>query len=191
MTKRDPTRLKINKLEAQMMKDKAKLAKLRSQAKPEPVSDYNLQLPSGKSAKLSSLFGKKNELILIHNMGVSCSYCTLWADGFNGQIKHLESRAAFALESPDSARTLGAFQKKRGWNFPVVSSKGSSFRKDVGYENSDGDFVPGVSVFMKKNGKLFRVSDATFGPGDNFCVTWDLFDLLPGGSGDWEPKFRY
>ena len=182
---------KIKKLEAQMLKDKAKLAKLRSQAKPELVSDYEFQGPSGKSVKLSSLFGKKSELILIHNMGVSCSYCTLWGDGFNGLYPHLENRAAFVLESPDSAKTLGAFQKKRGWKFPVVSSKGSTFRKDVGYENSDGDFVPGVSVFIKKSGKIFRVSDATFGPGDNFCVAWDLFDLLPGGSGDWGPKFRY
>jgi hypothetical protein len=36
-----------------------------------------------------------------------------------------------------------------------------------------------------------RVSDTGFSPGDDFCALWHLFDLLPGGAGDWQAKYRY
>ncbi len=26
---------------------------------------------------------------------------------------------------------------------------------------------------------------------DDFCALWHIFDLLPGGAGDWDPKFTY
>jgi len=182
---------KIKKIEAKMMKDKAKLAKLRQRLKPELVKDYPLHLASGKSVLLSDLFGTKKELILIHNMGSSCPYCTMWADGFNGLIHHLEDRAAFVIETPEAPKTVSAFQKKRGWKFQMVSSQGSSFRKDMGYFDKEDGYCPGVSTFVKKGGKIYRFSDSIFGPGDNFCAVWDLFDLLPGGSSKWEAKFKY
>ena len=187
----DQSRAVIKKLEEKMMNDKAKLAKLRAKLKPEPVEDYTFKDLNGKSVKLSALFGKKNELILIHNMGSSCPYCTMWADGFNGLVHHLEDRAAFAVESADAPKTISAFKKKRGWKFNMVSSDGTSFRKDMDYADKDGDPMPGVSTFIKKGGKIYRFSDSGFGPGDNFCVTWDLFSLLPGGYSDWDAKFKY
>jgi len=30
-----------------------------------------------------------------------------------------------------------------------------------------------------------------FNPGDDFCALWHIFDLLPGGAGDWQAKYRY
>ena len=181
----------IKKLELKIAKEKAKLAVLRDKVKPEPVMDYVLQTVAGKPVKLSSLFGKKNELILIHNMGSSCPYCTLWADGFNGMVHHLESRAAFVVESPDHPKTVAKFKKNRGWKFEMVSSEGSPFRGDMGFFHEKDGYCPGVSVFKKKGNKIFRVSESIFGPGDNYCVAWDLFDLLPGGAGNWGPEFNY
>jgi hypothetical protein len=35
------------------------------------------------------------------------------------------------------------------------------------------------------------VSSAGFEPFDDFCALWHIFDLLPGGFGDWRPKFSY
>ena len=40
---------------------------------------------------LLDLFGDRDTLLAIHNMGQGCRYCTLWADGFNGLLPHLES----------------------------------------------------------------------------------------------------
>ena len=103
----------------------------------------------------------------IHNMGKGCPYCTLWADGFNGVAKHLEA-------------------------FNMASAHGTSFAKDLGFQAKDGSYRPGVSVFRKqKNGMIVRVSKAQFGPGDDFCSVWHLFDLLPRGRTGWEPKFTY
>ncbi|HEY4822831.1 MAG TPA: hypothetical protein VIH83_04000 [Candidatus Bathyarchaeia archaeon] len=50
----------------------------------EKVREYVLTDSEGGKAALSTLFGKKDDLILVHNMGRSCPYCTMWADGFNG-----------------------------------------------------------------------------------------------------------
>ncbi len=180
----------IEKLENEIKKSKAKLASLRKKIKPELVEDYSLLSDNGKSILLSSLFGKKSELILIHNMGSSCPYCTLWGDGFNGLIHHLENRAAFVIETPETPKTIAAFKKSRGWKIKMVSSKGSSFRKDMGYEY-EGDPAPGVSTFIKKNKKIYRIADTGFGPGDNYCSAWDLMDLLPGKALNWGPKFKY
>jgi predicted dithiol-disulfide oxidoreductase (DUF899 family) len=63
------------------------------------------------SVQLSDLFGEHEDLIVIHNMGVSCPYCTLWADGFNGLIRHLEDRAAFVMVSPDPPDIQKEFAK--------------------------------------------------------------------------------
>jgi predicted dithiol-disulfide oxidoreductase (DUF899 family) len=51
----------------------------------ERVEDYEPLGWGNKKVRLSSLFGKKDELILIDNMGQGCPYCTMWADGFNGR----------------------------------------------------------------------------------------------------------
>lgn len=175
-----------------MAQDKERLCRLRDRAKPELVSDYILQTSSGKKIRLSQLFGRKKELILIHNMGASCPYCTLWADGFNGILPHLQNRAAFVVESPDRPKTQTAFKKRRGWKFDMVSSHGTSFRFDIGYaDEKDAGYWPGVSTFVKKGGKIYRHADSVFGPGDNYCAAWDLFDLLPGKGTDWEAKFKY
>jgi predicted dithiol-disulfide oxidoreductase (DUF899 family) len=182
----------LRQVEAEMMKQKSRLAKLRKALPLLEVKDYELHDSSGKETSLSRLFGKKKELILVHNMGTSCPYCTLWADGFNGMLQHLENRAAFAVESPDSPKVQGRFRKSRGWKFQMVSSAGTLFRKDSGFETREGDPQPGVTVFVKDaKGKLFRASSSYFGPGDNFCSLWDLFDLLPKGSDDWQARLKY
>jgi predicted dithiol-disulfide oxidoreductase (DUF899 family) len=70
----------------------------RAQAsiEPEEVQDYEFVTPHGK-ARLTALFGDKDMLFVIHNMGTSCANCTMWADGFNGVFEHLRDRAAFAV----------------------------------------------------------------------------------------------
>jgi predicted dithiol-disulfide oxidoreductase (DUF899 family) len=95
-------------------------------------------------------------------------------------IKHLEDRAAFVVESAQDPFTQRQFALDRGWTFRMVSSKGTSFKKDMGYADAKNSPSPGVSVFTKDaKGKIQRVSDSELGPGDNFCVLWDFFDLLP------------
>ncbi|MSP49446.1 MAG: DUF899 domain-containing protein [Alphaproteobacteria bacterium] len=167
-----------------------KMRTVQAALEPEQVADYALAGAKGE-VMLSELFGDKNELIVIHNMGRSCVYCTLWADGYNGVYDHLADRAAFAVSSPDAPAVQKKFAKSRGWRFPMVSHKGTRFAKDLGYGSEEKGWVPGVSVFRRKGKKILRVSDTACGPGDDFSAVWHFFDLLPEGPGAWSPKYKY
>jgi predicted dithiol-disulfide oxidoreductase (DUF899 family) len=181
----------INSLEKKILESKQRLAELRRNQPPEEVADYLLTESKGDIAKLSDLFGAHNELILIHNMGKTCPYCTMWADGFNGLREHLENRAGFAVVSPDNPETQREFASGRGWKFKMYSAMGTSFIKDLGFEDEKGDYWPGVSTFAKKDGKIYRIAKDFFGPHDNYCSAWHFFDLLPEGVSGWQPKFNY
>ena len=156
----------------------------------EQVNDYEFLNSDNQKTSLSKLFGSKKDLIIIHNMGNSCPYCTMWADGFNGLLPHIEDRTTFVVSSPDDSTTQKKFAKSRGWKFQMISTRGTSFAKDMGFEQ-DGMPKPGVSVFYKKDGKIIRVGRDDFGPGDNYCPTFPLFDLLKDGTNNWQAKFAY
>jgi predicted dithiol-disulfide oxidoreductase (DUF899 family) len=166
-----------------------KMRALQQQVEPEEVGAYEFATPGGK-VSLADLFGGRDSLFVIHNMGAGCPYCTLWADGFNGILPHLENRAAFVVSSPDTPETQAKFKASRGWRFRMVSHRDTSFAADMGYRGEHG-FLPGVSVFKRDGGRVLRVSDTGLGPGDDFCSLWHFFDLLPEGSGDWRPRFNY
>lgn len=164
------------------------LGEFRQQAAKCVVQDYKFHRPDGTPVKLSELFGKSDELVIVHNMGERCQYCALWADGFIGFSRHLQSRCAFVLASPDSPESLSAQIKLRGWNFPVVSQAGSSFAHDMGYEPTPGTYWAGLSTFQRaSDGVITRFSSGQFGPGDEFCSVWHVFDMLPRGINGWEP----
>lgn len=168
---------------------KKEMAEAMKAGLPEVVEDYTFTNVDGNPVKLSELFGDKSELLVIHNMGSSCPYCSLWADGLTGFTKHILERTAFALCSADDHATAKAFSEKRGWNYPVVSGKANGFAQAMGFESPDYGVMPGVSAFHKAaDGTITRTGKDHFGPGDSYCGIWPLFDLLEGGAGEWEPK---
>jgi predicted dithiol-disulfide oxidoreductase (DUF899 family) len=162
---------------------------LQETVEPEEVADYQLAGAEGP-VSLSALFGDKDTLFVIHNMGTSCPNCTMWADGFNGVLAHLENRAAFVVASPDDPQTQAEFARSRGWRFRMVSHRGSDFAERMGYRSEKG-WLPGVSVFRKSGERVLRVSDARLSPGDDFCSVWHFFDLIPEGPAGWRAKFNY
>jgi predicted dithiol-disulfide oxidoreductase (DUF899 family) len=184
------TRTKLAAMRERIAAIREDMRQLQATIEPQPVEDYAFAAPSG-SVRLSQLFGDKAELFVIHNMGKRCVYCTLWADGFNGIYDHLADRAAFVVTSPDRPEVQRAFAEERGWRFPMASHDGTSFAADMGYRADNGGFLPGVSVFGKRNGRLVRLSDTRLGPGDDFCALWHFLDLLPEGRGEWQPRYRY
>jgi predicted dithiol-disulfide oxidoreductase (DUF899 family) len=125
-----------------------KMRAAQAAIEPEEVRDYEFARPSGK-VKLSKLFGDKDTLFVIHNMGTGCAHCTMWADGFNGVFAHLSDRAAFVVSSPDPPARQQEFASGRGWKFPMISHQGTSFAADMGYTH-DGGAMPGVSVFSAR-----------------------------------------
>jgi predicted dithiol-disulfide oxidoreductase (DUF899 family) len=112
----------------------------------------------------------------------------LWHYLFEGPFA---DRAAFVIASPDPPDVQRSFAESRSWRFPMVSHQGSSFAADMGYRSASGGWLPGVSVFRRDGDCIVRVADTGFEPADDFCALWHLFDLLPEGAADWQPKFAY
>jgi predicted dithiol-disulfide oxidoreductase (DUF899 family) len=125
----DTRRKKISALQEEMRG-------LQAEVEPQVVQDYQLTGWEGP-VRLSELFGSHKELIVIHNMGVGCSACTMWADGFNGVYDHLASRASFVVSSPNPVDVQKTFAAGRGWRFPMVSHAGTTFAEDLGYRRPD------------------------------------------------------
>lgn len=181
----------IAELEREIQRKQRELTQLRKQMPKQVVQDYLFLSSQNEEVRLSDLFGEKQELILIHNMGKGCSYCTLWADGFNGILPHLENKAAFVVSSPDPPEVQAAFARERGWHFRMISTMNTTFVADMGFLINNHHY-PGVSIFQKEeNGQIVRTAKDFFGPGDNYCSLWHLFDLLPSGSSGWKPNLKY
>lgn len=184
------TYAQLAKLNEEVAAAKKRLADAWKAAASRPVSDYTLQSNAGP-VRLSDLFQGKQDLIVIHNMGKSCVYCTMWADGLNGLAGHLQNRAGLVLASPDDVATQADFAASRNWAFPTVSTKGSTFTADMGFEHN-GSPWPGYSVFRKDaDGSLRRTGGGQFGPGDDHCSIFPMMDQMDGGINGWKPRYQY
>jgi len=182
----------IEQLEKEIQSKRKALVQLkRQQMRNTELQDYTFTRGDGQKVKLSELFGDSDELLIIHNMGRSCRYCTLWADELNGVHKPLASRVPFAVTTPDDPEVMQEFAKSRNWQFNILSTKGTSFKKDTGFEK-DGAYYPGFSVFTEDADSTIRYAAKDwFGPGDVYCSVWHFFELLPKGVDNWQPKFEY
>src|ERR1044072_10021380 len=94
----------IEALEQEIMDKKKKLAELRRSQTRTSLPAYTF----GLGETLENLFEGRDDLIVLHNMGKGCAYCTLWADGFVGLHKHMLDRAGFVLVSPNDPETQTA-----------------------------------------------------------------------------------
>ena len=178
----------IEQLEREIYEKKKQLSNLRLSLPEQQIRNYEFELTSNGKVSLLDLFGDKNELFVIHNMGKDCSYCTMWADGFNGVYHHLIDQASFVVATPDAPEVQENFKAERKWRFPMISVKESSFTDDLGFQKGKS-MLPGVSTFRKDDhGLIYLHAQAPFGPGDDYCVTWSLFDLLPSGAKDVKVK---
>ena len=186
--------LEMERLHNQLQSTYQELLALK-RGNPHSVEDYTFIAPDGAEIRLSDLFGDKNDLILIHNMGSRCPYCTLWGDGFNGVYHHMSNRASFYVVSPEAPDIQRAFAESRGWKFPMISDQATDFTRAMGYLfDNEGKswWMPGVSVFSRSaDGAITRVAKDVFGPGDPYCSVWPMFDLLADGPGTWQPSINY
>lgn len=183
----------IEEKEAQIAALRAEINALRHELVATPVQDYELTRPDGSACRLSDFIGVNEQLILIHNMGFACPYCTLWADGFNEQWPYALKRAGFVLLSNDRPDQQLAGMQKRGWTFPMASARGTSLFADLGFQDAPaadgtpGGWWPGLSTIYRKDGQLFRHNAAIFGPGDDYCGVWHMFELLQNNDESIEP----
>ena len=179
----------IADLERQIFDLMAQLNELRKTSAGEEVTNYTFDTLTGETTLLD-LFGDQDKLLAIHNMGQGCRYCTLWADGFNGFLPHLESALAVVLLSKDSPDVQRRFANSRGWRFRLASHGGGDYIAEQTVI-ADTDNMPGAVVYQRDGDTIYRKNACVFGPGDIYCSMWSLLGLAGLGAGDWTPQFTY
>jgi predicted dithiol-disulfide oxidoreductase (DUF899 family) len=173
-------RTELEQVEQQMRELEQKRHQLLRDSCGEAVQDYELSRPDGSKVRLSEFFGDKDKLVLIHNMGQSCPYCTLWAEGFNSIFPYVEQEAGFVLVNADEPAAVKEFAGQRRWKFPIATAIGTSLFTDMGFADDKGGPWPGVSVLIKNDdGSITRYSRDHFGPGDRYSGVFAFLDLLP------------
>lgn len=177
------------KLEYEIMEKAQKLAELRRSEDDQAVPDYTFQTASGETC-LSDLFAGRDRLLVIHNMGQGCRYCTLWADGINGVLAHLEDAMSVAMVSKDSPETQRRMALSRGWAFRMASHGGGAYMDEQCAMGESGNY-PGAAVFERKGDKIVRRGRTYFGPGDLYSPVWHFLSLAGVGAADWTPQFHY
>jgi predicted dithiol-disulfide oxidoreductase (DUF899 family) len=153
------------------------------------VRNYTFTTIQGE-VSLLDMFGVRDKLLLIHNMGQGCRYCTLWADGFNGFLPHLDSIMSVVLVSKDPPEVQRNFANSRGWRFRLASHGGGEYLQDQALSD-DYDNMPGDVVYERKSDVIFRKNSSTFGSGDLYCPMWGLLALAGLGEEEWTPQYNY
>lgn len=179
----------IQSLYQEITESIGKLNELLAEAELEEVENYVFETENGK-VTLDDLFGNKEKLFVIHNMGEGCRYCTVWADGLNGFVGHLEDAMGVVLVSGDDPETQRKFANARGWRFKLASHRNSDY---MAAHNVSPEFdnCPGASMYERKDGKIFKKNSCVFGPGDIYCSLWHVLALAGLGESNWTPQFRY
>ena len=179
----------IQKLEKKIYDLVQQLGALRKDVQPSPVKNYQLQ-DLGGPVDLLTLFGDKKILFAIHNMGQGCRYCTLWADGLNGFLPHLESEFAVALFSKDSPEEQRKMALSRQWHFRMVSHGGGEYIQEQTVMPGQ-DNMPGIVCYQREADDIFRKNASIFGPGDMFCPQWHILSLAGVSTDDWTAQYSY
>jgi predicted dithiol-disulfide oxidoreductase (DUF899 family) len=157
---------------------------------------------------LQDLVGERS-LVVYHLMlgeddDEACPMCSMWVDGFNGIVHHLNQRVDFAIIAQAPLPKLRDWARKRGWNkLRLLSSFGTTFNADMNLERPDWQpnlkQSPGVSVFRKDgDGIVHHIYTCTpeFVPKeqrgmDLLSPVWNVLDIVPEGRDEWFPNNSY
>ncbi len=179
----------IVELEGQIYELTLKLHELQKSNSGEVVENYVFDTQAGQT-NLLELFGEHERLLAIHNMGQACRYCTLWADGLNGFLPHLESTMAVVLVSKDSPDLQRTFANSRGWRFRLASHGGGDYAREQTVQEGAIN-MPGAVVYERKGDDIVRKNAVIFGPGDLYCSMWNLLALAGLSEDGWTPQYSY
>ncbi len=114
-----------------------------------------------KSVRLSELFQDGKDSLILYSfmfgpkMERACSSCTSILDGLNGTAPHAVQRVNFAVVAKSPIQRIREFARQRGWNnHRLLSSANNSYQADYHGETDDGDQIPALNVFVRRNGQI-------------------------------------
>jgi predicted dithiol-disulfide oxidoreductase (DUF899 family) len=135
----EAARAELAKLEAEAAERNQEIQKKRRELPWVPVEkEYEFDTEDGKKT-LAELFDGRSQLLAYNIMYGpdyqvgACPGCTSLADGFDGQLIHLNKRdVTFLCFSRAPIDRLAAYRKRMGWQFPYVSTYDTDFPWDFG-----------------------------------------------------------
>jgi predicted dithiol-disulfide oxidoreductase (DUF899 family) len=124
------------------------LARKRRELPWVPVEkDFRFETEGGTKT-LADLFDGRSELIVYHFMfgptyTAGCPVCTSIADTLAPQVPHLAAKdTTLLLASRAPLAKLLAYRARMGWDIPWVSSGGSDFNRDIGFQYTEEELEP-------------------------------------------------
>jgi predicted dithiol-disulfide oxidoreductase (DUF899 family) len=180
----------------------------------EPPEDYvfdELTADGGtRQVRLSELFSPGKETLIVYSymfgpkMQDPCVMCTSILDGLDGESPHVNQRVNFVIVAKSPIDRIIRLARERGWRgLRLLSSARNTYNRDYHGENTRGDQLPSLNVFVRRGGRIhhFYHSELLFAPSergqdgrhvDMIWPLWNLFDVTPEGRGtDWSPRLRY
>ena len=124
------------------------LARKRRELPWVPVEkDYRFETEDGPKT-LAGLFGGRSQLLVYHFMfgppyDAGCPVCSSIADTLAPQAGHLKARdTTLLLASRAPLERLQAYRERMGWGIDWVSSGGSDFNRDLGFQHTEDELRP-------------------------------------------------
>jgi predicted dithiol-disulfide oxidoreductase (DUF899 family) len=177
--------------------------------------EWDERVNAVRPVRLSELFEDgKDTLFLYSHMFIpgkkglpleeGCPSCTSIIDGMDGAAQHIVQRINFAVVAKVPIEQFRAHAKARGWRHPrLLSSANTTYNRDYGAEEPDGEQLPMATVFARRNRKIhhFWSSELFLVPNqpgqdmrhvDFMWPVWTVLDRTPDGRGkDWGPELDY
>jgi predicted dithiol-disulfide oxidoreductase (DUF899 family) len=133
-----------------------------------------------------------------------CPSCTALLDQLDGAAEHVAQRLNFAVVANAPLERVVTFARERGWRrLRLLSSAGTSFKRDYGAETDDGQQQPMLTVFHRDGDTIRHTwsSELFYAPTEpgqdprhvgELEPLWNLFDFTPEGRpSDWEEQLQY
>jgi predicted dithiol-disulfide oxidoreductase (DUF899 family) len=124
------------------------LARKRRELPWVPVEkSYTFETERGTET-LADLFAGRSQLLVYHFMfgppyTAGCPVCSSIADTLAPQVPHLTARdATLLLASRGPLDKLLAYRKRMGWAIDWVSSGGTDFNRDLGFQYTEKELKP-------------------------------------------------
>lgn len=179
----------IRQVEKEIWEHTVRLEMLRKKTPPVEIKNYEFLTLEGP-ASLSDFFAKKDKLMVIHNMGQNCRWCTAWADILNGALPHLESEFSVILVSKDTPEAQRKLALSRKWRFRMASHGGREYITEQSIISNEEN-VPGLVCYQRRGEKIFRKNSSKFYPGDVFNPIFHVLSVGEVGLKDFQPQFNY
>jgi predicted dithiol-disulfide oxidoreductase (DUF899 family) len=140
------------------------LARERRELPWVPVEkDYRFETEDGTKT-MADLFDGRSQLLVYHFMfgptwTAGCPVCSSITDTLNAQVPHLKARdATLLLNSRAPLEKLLAYRERMGWGIGWVSSGGSDFNRDLGFQYTEEELEPflkrGIPLTVEQNARM-------------------------------------